>query len=67
MSVSRYVAVPRPTESAAISAAGRSARPLPPVELLLDALITAHRSGDRHGVCLSAHRAVRAVLKEVGA
>jgi len=66
VSVSRYVQVPRPTEHAAIRAACRSARPLPPVDMLLDHLLTAHKSGDRAGVCLCAHRAVRAALKEVG-
>ncbi|WP_406507620.1 hypothetical protein [Streptomyces sp. NBC_00212] len=55
----------RPTEHAAIRAACRSPRPLPEVPAILADLITANRLGDREGVCLLAHRAVRSAL-EVG-
>ena len=55
----------RPTESAAIAAAGRSARPTPPIHLILADLVTAHRAGDQHGVNLCAHRAVRAAIPDV--
>lgn len=58
--------VRRPTEHAAIRAACRSARPLPPIQTILADLITANRAGDRHGVNLAAHRAVRAAAPEVG-
>ncbi|WP_327402006.1 hypothetical protein OG194_18900 [Streptomyces sp. NBC_01288] len=58
--------VRRPTERAAIRAAARSARPLPPVDCLLDALVIAHRMGDLEGWTLAAHRAVRAAAPEVG-
>ncbi|GAA2441381.1 hypothetical protein GCM10010421_35100 [Streptomyces glaucus] len=51
--------VRRPTESAALRAAGRSARPLPPVPALMAALVDAVDRGDREGVCLAAHRVVR--------
>ncbi|MFE7856050.1 hypothetical protein [Streptomyces sp. NPDC057403] len=50
----------RPTEVAAIRAAARSARPLPPVDCLLEALVIARRFDDREGAALAAHRAVRA-------
>lgn len=56
----RYVVVPRPTERAAISAACRSERPLPPIPAILADLITANRLGDRHGVNLCAHLVARA-------
>jgi hypothetical protein len=55
----------RPTERAAITAACRSARPTPPVHLILADLIAAHRAGDQHGVNLCAHLVARAAL-EVG-
>jgi len=58
--------VRRPTEHAAIRAAYRSARPLPSVDCLLDALVLARRAGDREGMTLAAHRAVRAAAPEVG-
>lgn len=59
--------IPRPTESAAIRAAGRSPRRLPPVPSLMAALLVAHERADREGVQLAAHRVVRAAtLKEVG-
>ncbi|TQE40252.1 hypothetical protein Sipo8835_00125 [Streptomyces ipomoeae] len=58
--------IPRPTESAAIAAAGRSARRLPPVHTILADLVAAHRAGDQHGVNLCAHLAVRAAAPEVG-
>ncbi|WP_216587535.1 hypothetical protein [Streptomyces brasiliscabiei] len=63
---SRYP-VRRPTERAAIRAAGRSARPLPPVPALMAALIEANDRRDREAVCLAAHRVVRAAAPtEVG-
>lgn len=58
--------IPRPTEHAAIRAACRSARRLPPVEYLLDALVIARRAGDHEGMTLAAHRAVRRAAPEVG-
>lgn len=58
--------VRRPTESAAIRAAGRSARRLPPVPALMAALIEAHDRRDREGVTLAAHRVVRASEPRVG-
>lgn len=56
----------RPTENAAIRAAARSARPLPPVPALLAALLVAHERRDQHGVNLCAHLVVRASEPEVG-
>ncbi|MGV9275952.1 hypothetical protein [Streptomyces griseosporeus] len=56
--------VRRPTERAAIHAAHRSARPLPPVPALMAALLAASERRDREGVCLAAHRAVRAAAPE---
>lgn len=56
--------VRRPTESAALAAAGRSARPLPPVPSLLAALIEANDRRDREGVQLAAHLVVRAAAPE---
>jgi hypothetical protein len=58
--------IARPTEHAAIRAAGRSARPTPPVHTILADMVTAHRAGDQHGVNLCAHRLVRAAAPEVG-
>ncbi|MFF0076562.1 hypothetical protein OG337_14860 [[Kitasatospora] papulosa] len=58
--------VRRPTEEAAVRAASREVRPLPPVSVLLADLISANRCGDRHGVNLLAHRAVRSALGKVG-
>jgi len=55
----------RPTESAAIRAAGRSARPLPPSHLILADMVTAHRTGDQRGVNLCAHLLVRATTPDV--
>ncbi|MEU5097620.1 hypothetical protein [Streptomyces sp. NPDC020996] len=52
--------IPRPTEHAAIRAASRSARRLPPVPALMAALIVANDRRDREGVCLAAHRVVHA-------
>ncbi|WP_019054946.1 hypothetical protein [Streptomyces prunicolor] len=52
--------VRRPTEHAAIRAACRSARPLPPVPALMAALLDANARGDREGTTLAAHRVVRA-------
>ncbi|OEV03809.1 hypothetical protein AN219_37665 [Streptomyces nanshensis] len=68
MSVSNYVRVPRPTEDAALRAVSSSRRARPGVPALLAALLEANARGDREGVCLSAHAAVRAALGgEVGA
>lgn len=58
--------IPRPTESAAIRAAGRSARPTPSVPALMAALLLAHERADREGTVLCAHRVVRAAAPEVG-
>ncbi|MDK1344193.1 hypothetical protein QNO09_12940 [Streptomyces sp. 378] len=58
--------VRRPTEVAALRAAARSARPLPPVPALMAALLEANERRDREGVCLAAHRVVRAAAPEVG-
>lgn len=56
----------RPTEDAAVAAASRSARQLPPVQNILADLLTANRAGDRRGVNLCAHLVVRATTVEVG-
>lgn len=56
----------RPTEHAALRAVCRSARPIPPVPALLAALLEANERNDREGVCLAAHRVVRAAAPEVG-
>ncbi|GAA2118348.1 hypothetical protein [Streptomyces synnematoformans] len=66
MSAYRYVRVPRPVEDAAIRAVSSAARPAPPVEALLWALLVAHKVRDRHGFVLAAHRAARAVLGDEG-
>ncbi len=58
--------VRRPTEHAAIRAACRSARPTPPVPVLMAALVDAVDHRDREGICLAAHRVVRAAAPEVG-
>jgi len=58
--------IARPTESAALRAVGRSARRLPPVPALMAALLDANERRDREGVCLAAHRVVRAAAPEVG-
>ncbi|MFE5139246.1 hypothetical protein ACFRDV_16485 [Streptomyces fagopyri] len=58
--------IARPTEHAAIRAACRSARPLPPVPALMAALLDAHARADREGTVLAAHRVVRAAAPEVG-
>ncbi|MEU2584487.1 hypothetical protein ABZ612_16325 [Streptomyces avermitilis] len=58
--------ISRPTEHAAIRAACRSARPLPPVPALMAALLDANTRGDREGTTLAAHRVVRAAAPEVG-
>ncbi|QFZ73988.1 hypothetical protein GFH48_12690 [Streptomyces fagopyri] len=58
--------VRRPTETAAIRAAARSARPLPSVPALMAALLDANERRDREGVQLAAHRVVRASAPEVG-
>ncbi|MEV6398140.1 hypothetical protein AB0M39_25780 [Streptomyces sp. NPDC051907] len=58
--------VRRPTEEAAVNAASRSLRALPPIHVILADLLTANRLGDRHGVNLCAHKAARAALGEVG-
>ncbi|MES9523126.1 hypothetical protein [Streptomyces capoamus] len=58
--------VRRPTEHAAIRAVCRSARPLPPVPALMAALLDASERRGREGICLAAHRVVRAAAPEVG-
>lgn len=58
--------VRRPTEGAAIAAASRSPRALPPVPAILADLLAAYARGDWHGVNLCAHLAVRAAGGEVG-
>lgn len=58
--------IARPTEVAALRAAARSARPLPPIPAIVADLITAHRTGDQRGVNLCAHLVARVSLKEVG-
>ncbi|MEU0965658.1 hypothetical protein ABZ357_09610 [Streptomyces sp. NPDC005917] len=58
--------VPRPTERAALAAVCRSARPLPPVDFLLEALVICRRVDDREGMTLAAHRVVRAAAPGVG-
>ncbi|MFJ2964237.1 hypothetical protein ACIPIC_18300 [Streptomyces collinus] len=58
--------VRRPTEHAALRAVCRSARPAPPVPALMAALLDANERRDREGVCLAAHRVVRAAAPEVG-
>jgi hypothetical protein len=59
--------IARPTEVAALRAAARSARPLPPVPALMAALLDANERRDREGVQLCAHRVVRAAAPlEVG-
>lgn len=57
--------VRRPTEEAAVNAASREVRALPPIQMILADLLTANRLGDRHGVNLCAHLAARAA-GEVG-
>jgi hypothetical protein len=56
--------VRRPTERAAIAAACRSPRRLPPVPALMAALLDAHERHDREGFHLAAHRIVRATEPE---
>ncbi|MFG2299439.1 hypothetical protein [Actinacidiphila glaucinigra] len=51
--------VPRPTEDAAIAAASRSARTLPPYPVLFAGLVIADRLGDRHGKNRFAHAIAR--------
>lgn len=58
--------VRRPTEDAAVYAASREVRELPPIQVILVDLLAANRLGDRHGVNLCAHKAARAALGEVG-
>lgn len=64
MSRPSYIA--RPTEVAAIRAAARSGRRLPPVPALMAALIEANDRRDREGVQLCAHLVVRASEPQVG-
>jgi hypothetical protein len=52
--------VSRPTEHAALRAACRSARPLPPVEALFAHLVITNALGDRHGSNLLGHAIARA-------
>jgi len=58
--------VRRPTEHAAIRAACRSTRQLPPIPALMAALLIANERRDREAVTLCAHRVVRAAAPEVG-
>ncbi|MEU5195256.1 hypothetical protein AB0G86_14540 [Streptomyces scabiei] len=58
--------VRRPTEVAALRAAARSPRRLPPVPALMAALLVANDRRDREGVQLAAHLVVRAAAPEVG-
>ncbi|MDX3747475.1 hypothetical protein [Streptomyces sp. AK08-02] len=58
--------IARPTEHAAIRAACRTPRRLPPVPALMAALLVAHERRDREGVILSAHLVVRAAEPKVG-
>ena len=58
--------IARPTESAAIRAACRSPRRLPPVPALMAALLDANERCAREAVTLCAHRVVRAATPEVG-
>ncbi|MDW4904444.1 hypothetical protein RB628_03595 [Streptomyces sp. ADMS] len=60
-----YRPIRRPTEHAAIRAACRSPRSLPPVPALMAALLVAHERRDREGVQLAAHLVVRAAAPEV--
>lgn len=60
-----YVTVPRPTEHAALRGVERAAKPRPSVAALLAALLDAHDRGDRAGVRLCAHAAVRSALSGV--
>ncbi|MET7619025.1 hypothetical protein [Streptomyces sp. NPDC005408] len=55
--------VRRPTENAALRAADRSERRLPPVPAILADLLTANQLGDRHGVNLCAHLVARVVTQ----
>ena len=52
--------VRRPTETAALLAVARTARPLPPITGLFAALVTACALDDRHGTNLAGHRIARA-------
>jgi hypothetical protein len=52
--------IPRPTETAALRNAARTARPLPPVTSMFAALMTAAALDDRHGTNLAGHRIARA-------
>ncbi|MFF2384042.1 hypothetical protein [Streptomyces sp. NPDC058108] len=58
--------ISRLTEVAAIRAAARSARPIPHTHTILADMVAAQRAGDRRGVNLCAHLAVRAAAPEVG-
>lgn len=57
--------IARPTEHAAIRAACRTPRRLPPVPSLMAALVEAIDRRDREGTCLAAHLVVRAAAPEV--
>lgn len=63
----RHSHIPRPTETQALARAGRRpARPAP-VPALMAALLVASERRDLEGVCLAAHRVVRAAAPaEVG-
>lgn len=49
----------RPTEDAAIAAASRSPRPLPPIPSLFAGLVTAYAVGDKRGMNLFGHAIAR--------
>jgi hypothetical protein len=51
--------ISRPTEHAALRRMDRSARPLPALPAVIADLLTANRLGDREGVQLLGHLAVR--------
>lgn len=52
--------IPRPTETAALTAVARTPRPLPPIPSMFAALMTAAALDDRHGANLAGHRIARA-------
>ncbi|BCL20286.1 hypothetical protein GCM10017668_21290 [Streptomyces tuirus] len=56
----------RPTEHAALRGVARSARPTPSIPALMAALVDSIERRDREGICLAAHRVVRAAAPEVG-
>lgn len=58
--------IARPTEVAALRAVARSARRLPPIPVLMAALVEAVDRDDREGICLASHRVVRAAGLDLG-